>query len=202
MNPLLFGLTKLHILSLGGKFVRTQSLVTTAGEEQEVVVFSGAKPLYTGQCTPYKTVVIHEEALNNKELLDYVLIHEIAHTKQWWSILIYPLCVLPIIGLIVLTGAIISLILWAVSMNLGYFVQFAIGILISVIFITIPCLFSWIMEALAEFQVIKTLGLKQYEDIAKLSGKRKLGIGQKVIIRATHPPKHLVIKAWSLLHKS
>lgn len=70
MNPFLLVLTKLHILSLGGRFIRAQSLITSAGEEQEVVVFSGAKPLYTGQCTPFKTAVLHEEALNNKELLE------------------------------------------------------------------------------------------------------------------------------------
>jgi len=83
-------LIKLHLRSIMGKYVRNDKVTLPDGSAQDVTVFSGQKSLFLGQYTPLGTIAINECLLINKEVLNYVLIHEIAHSKQWWKILFAP----------------------------------------------------------------------------------------------------------------
>ena len=85
MNSIQLKLTKSHIQRANGKYVRTESVKLPNGKNQEIVIFSNDKPLYLGQSTFFGTIIIHESLLNDERLLSYVLLHEMAHKKQWWS---------------------------------------------------------------------------------------------------------------------
>jgi len=83
----MFRLTKLHLHSIKGNYVRTQTVKLPDGKEQEVTVFSGDTCLLIGQHTLLRKIIIHESVFGDKRLLNYVVTHERAHKKQWWAFL-------------------------------------------------------------------------------------------------------------------
>jgi len=202
MNSILLGLTKLHIRSINGKFVRTQAMKAPSGAEQEVTIFSGAKTTFLGQCTPFRAIIIHESVLENERLFDYVLIHEMAHRKQWWSFLGVPLLFLLIFGFFCLASAFIFLLQSLILMNPSYLLGFAWFVLLCLLALIIPCAFSWALEMHADFVAIKNMGLKAFEEIRDdLSKTRKLTLGSRIINRLTHPPAGFTVCVWRWFHK-
>lgn len=202
MNSILLGLTKLHIRSINGKFVRTQAMKAPRSAEQEVIIFSGAKTTFLGQCTPFRTIIIHESVLENERLFDYVLIHEMAHRKQWWSFFGVPLLFLLIFGFFCLASAFIFLIQSLILMNPGYLLWFTWSVLLCLLALIIPCAFSWALEMHADFVAIKNMGLKAFEEIRDdLSKTRKLTLGSRIINRLTHPPAVFTVRVWRWFHK-
>lgn len=178
MNSILLGLTKLHIRLVDGRFVRTQTMKIPNGVDQEVAIFSGDKVIFRGQCTPFRTIIIHESLLNNERLSNYVFIHEMAHKKQWWSFFVIPLCFLLIISLCSLA--------WA----------FALLVFVSL------CVFSWILELNADFAAIKHIKLQAFLEIKdELRKTRKLTVSSRIINWLTHPPVGITVHAWRWLHK-
>ena len=202
MNSILLGLTKFHIRSINGRFVRTQTMKIPNGVEREVTIFSGDKTIFLGQCTPFRTIIIHESVLNNERLSNYVLIHEMAHTKQWWAFFIIPLSFLVIFSFLSLAWAFISLIQSLMSMNPSYLLGFMWGVIISVLALAIPCAFSWALELNADFVAIGYIGLQTYleirEDLRKI---RKLTVSSRIINRLTHPTVGITVRIWCWFHK-
>lgn len=202
MNPILLRLTKLHIRLVGGRFVRTQTMRTPNGVEQEVTVFSSDKPMSVGQCTPIKTIIIHESVLENEQLSDYVLIHEMAHKKQWWSFFAIPLCILVIFGFFSLVSAFMFLIQSLISMNPSYLLGFAGFLVAFVLALIIPCAFSWMMELNADFAAIKQMGLEAFVGVRdELRKTHKLTASWRIISWLTHPPLGITVRAWRWRHK-
>ena len=202
MNSILLGLTKLHILLINGRFVRTQTMKIPNGAEREVTIFSGDKTIFLGQCTPFRTIIIHESVLNNERLSNYVLIHEMAHTKQWWSFFAFPLCFLVICSFFSLAWALVFLIQSLISMNPGYLLGFMWGVIISVLALAIPCIFSWAVELNADFVAIGYIGLQTFleirEDLRKI---RKPTVSSTIISRLTHPTVGITVCFWQWFHK-
>ena len=180
MNPILLGLTKSHIrLFTGGRFVRTQTMRTQNGKEQEVAIFSSDRPRSLGECTPFKTIVIHESALNSERLSNYVLIHEMAHKSQWWSFLKIPLCFLVLLGLIHDR--------WVIMSVLTLVALFA---------------FSWILELNADFVAIRNIGLDAFSEVrGQIRMIHKPTLAPIVISWLTHPPAGVTVRIWRWLHK-
>jgi len=202
MNAILLRLTRLHIRLIGGKFVRTQIMKTPNGIEQEVAIFSGDKTIFLGQCTPFRTIIINESVLNDERLSNYVLIHEIAHKKQWWSYFGIPLLLLVIFGFLCLTWAFVFLILSLISMNPSYLLRFAWCIVSSLLAFIIPCAFSWALEMNADFAAIKHIGLQVFEEIRDdLRKTRQLPLSSRIINWLTHPPVGLTVRVWRWRHK-
>jgi hypothetical protein len=202
MNSILLGLTKLHIRSINGKFVRTQTMKPPSSAEQEVIIFSGAKTTFLGQCTPFRTIIIHESVFENERLFDYVLIHEMAHRKQWWSFFGVPLLFLLIFGFFCLASAFIFLLQSLILMNPSYLLGFAWSVLLCLPALIIPCAFSWALEMHADFVAIKNTGLKAFEEVRDdLSKTRKLTLGSRIINRLTHPPAGFTVRVWRWFHK-
>lgn len=180
MNSALLRLTKLHIcLFAGGRFVRTLTMKTPNGEDEEVAIFSSSKPTSLGQCTPFKTIVIHESALNNERLSDYAFIHEMGHKKQWWSLFKIPLCLLILLGLI----------------NGQWVPLFALTIATLVAF-------SWILELNADFGVISQIGVDAFLEVrGEVRRIYKPTLSSIIVSWLTHPPVGVTIRIWRLLHR-
>ena len=202
MNSILLGLTKLHIRSVNGRFVRTQTMKIPNGIEQEVAIFSGDKPIFLGQCTPFRTIIIHESVLNNERLSNYVLIHELAHRKQWWSFFAIPLSFLVILSFYFLVLAFVFLIQSLIAMNPSYLLGFMRYVIMSVLALIIPCAFSWMLELNADFVAIKHIGLEAFLEIRdELRKTRKLTLSLRIINWLTHPPVGITVRVWRWLHK-
>lgn len=180
MNSILLRLTKLHIcLFSGGDFVRTQTMKTPSGKEQEVAILSSARPISLGECTPFKTIIIHESVLNNERLSNYGLIHEMAHKEQWWSFFKIPLCLLLLFSLIYDH--------WVAMCFLTLVTVFA---------------FSWILELNADFVVIGQIGLDAFlEARGELRRIYKPALSSIVISWLTHPPSGVTVQVWRWLHR-
>ncbi len=201
MNTILFRLTKLQLRAIRGSYIRTQTVQLPDGKQREVMVYSGDKSLFLGQCTMFRTIIIHQSTLGNKPLLDYVLSHEMAHTKQWWAIFIVPLLFLlpvsifsSILTLAYMVRAIVLLDPYSLLSSL-------VGIPISALLFAIPCGFSWIMELNADFKAIKVVGFQTFLEVKNAPKLIKLDFSSKVIIRMTHPPTKVTAKLWHCFHK-
>jgi len=202
MNSILLRLAKLHIHFINGKFIRTQTMKIPDGGEREVIIFSGDRTLFLGQCTPFRTIIIHESVLDNERLSNYVLIHEMAHRKQWWSFFGVPLLLVLILSFFYLAWAFLFLIQSLILMNPGYLSGFAWCALLALLAFVIPCAFSWALEMHADFVAIRNMGLKDFEEIRDdLSKTRKLTLGSRIVNRLTHPPAGFTVRVWHWFHK-
>jgi Zn-dependent protease with chaperone function len=203
MNYVLLKLTKWHINLAKGKYVRTEMVELPNGKDQEIAIFSCDKPLYIGQCTPFRTIIIHEPVLNDKQLLNYVLLHEMGHKTQWWSIFILPLIFLVPASVFVLILAFVSLIQSMLQLNASQLLYFLGELILAGLLLLIPCAFSWAMELDAEFQAIKVIGSDSFLDIRNnLKKSPKPSKTFMVIARMTHPPTSVTIRCWKWLHKN
>ena len=202
MNSLLLRLTKLHIHRIKGEYVRIQLTKILDGTEREVIVFAGEQSIFLGQCTLYRTIIINESVINNERFLNYVLIHEIEHSKQWWAIFIIPLLFLIILGFFLLISSLIYLIQFISSMDTCYLV-WSIGMFVTALLsISIPCCYSWIMEIHADFAAIRYLGVQEFLNIKiELHKSYKRGLEARIINRLTHPTTGFTIYVWRLLHR-
>ena len=202
MNTILLGLTKFSIWSQNGKFIRTQIIRIPNYIEQEVAIFSG-DTWFIGQCTLFRTIIINESVLENKRLLDYVLIHEFAHTKQWWSLFSIPLGFVLIFSFYTIFVSLIFLIQAITSINATYLFGFIVWLIISIFTFVIPCLFSWILEFDAEFAAIKYMGLDTFIEIrGDLQKTRTLSLSGRIIRRLTHPTDGITVRVWHWFHKT
>lgn len=172
------------------------------GIEREVAIFAGDKTIFLGQCTPFRTIIIHESVLNSERLSNYVLIHEMAHRKQWWSFFAIPLFSLVIISSLFLVSAFVSLIQSLVSMNPSYLLGFMWGVIMSALALTIPCAFSWVLELNADFAAIEHIRLQAFLEIRdELRRTRKLTVSSRIINWLTHPPVGITVRLWRWLHQ-
>lgn len=201
MNILKEKLTKWQINGIGGTYIRTQTITFPDAKDREIMVFSGEKALYLGQCTITGTIVIHESVIANKPLFDYVLCHEFAHAKQWWVVFIIPLIPLLLIGPLLFLFSLVYLFLAAIELRLLGVLSSAVGIAISFVMFAIPCGFSWIMELNAEFTAINKVGIQSFVDLKNAPRILRHNFKSNIIIIMTHPPAKVTVKLWQWYHK-
>jgi hypothetical protein len=202
MNAIKSKLSKWQIHNIGGNYVQTQTIKLPDGKEREIMIFAGDKALYLGQCTIFQTILIHESTLSNKPLFDYILLHELIHTKQWWSVFIVPLIILIPVSLLLLIFSLVNLLLGVMELNLYGLLSSLVGILISAFLFSIPCSFSWIMELNADFKAIKEIGFESFIEIKNAPKILKRNFYSSIIIMMTHPPTMVTVKLWHWLHKA
>lgn len=83
----------LWLRPLGATFKRVEIIALTDGKEVEVIVYTGK---YTGkiaQCTLFGTIIVDELTFHSPRYLDRVITHELAHKRQWYGYLAYPLAI-------------------------------------------------------------------------------------------------------------
>jgi Zn-dependent protease with chaperone function len=195
-SSLLFLLKKWQLGSIRAKYVRTQVVRLPGGAKQEVTVFSGNNCILVAQYTPLGTIAIHESAFNDEKLLNYVLMHEKAHQKQWWSLLRIPLTVF-IVGLWFLSRFMASG-QTATTVDLNELVNFVFGLITMLLLFAS---FSWLMEFDADFQAIKAIGIQSFVDLSTVSGNLFRFNLRAVFSLLTHPPRSLTARLWRCLHQ-
>ena len=201
---LVIRLKQLHLRSVRGNYVRTEVVRLPNGKEQEVTVFSGDNCFFLGQCTMLKTIIIHEVAFSDKRLLNYIVSHELAHKKQWWSFFIIPLALfvsLEAPSFIVLSLTAIGQ--TVTTHDLYYLKDFPLGMVVAASLMAIPCIFSWLMELDADFQSIGEIGFQTFLDLKNgLLKPVNHNFSLKYIINfVTHPPTGLTVRLWRWLHR-
>ena len=194
-------LKKLHLRSIRGNYVRTQTVLTQDGKQQEITVCSGDNCLFLGQYTPLGTIVIHERVFEDERLFNYAITHEMAHKKQWWSLFRIPLSLFVIlfapdlyvlslasVGQTITTGNIYNL--------LDFFTEF----LAASLLIVLPCAFSWILELDADFHSIRVIGFQTFLDM-KNNGRSRVKINFRTALNMLlHPPASITIRLWNHFH--
>jgi Zn-dependent protease with chaperone function len=195
-------LTRLYIRLGGAQFLRLQAVKASNGAEREAFLFAADKPLFLGQCTVFKTIVLHESLLDDPELLDYVLLHEMAHQKQWWVVFGIPLVLPAVFSFFALTYALISALEALISADPSLLVTSLLSLAVFALALVIPCAFSWTLELDAEFVSIRVLGLVKYASAReKLRHANTPALGGRVIGRLTHPPTEITLRVWNWRHK-
>jgi hypothetical protein len=200
-NSLMFSLKRWHLSSMRAHYERTQIIRLPDGDEQEVTVFSGENCIFLAQYTPLGTIAIHECVLENKMLLNYVLAHENAHKKQWWSFFRISLAGLAIFYAPGLYDRAFESLFYAVFkqdwQEAAYFPLFLIA---ATAFIFIPVAFSWLTEIDADFRAIRAVGINTFLDLHRSShNPLKFGFNN-VINLITHPPLSVTVGLWQKFH--
>ena len=203
MNVALLWLTKLYLRSVGGKFTRIQTIKLLNEKQQEIIVFSGDNPPLLGQRTLFGTTIVHESAFSTERLLNYVVIHETGHKKQWYGYFIYPLAVVCVLAsLSFLFAAIWALLDSIISLDPAYLLGTLWGLFLAVLSLVILAIYSWLLELNAEFYAIGKLGLQVFLDAKADAPKpHKRTFYLWAIILMTHPPSCVTIRIYHWIHR-
>lgn len=189
MNNCKLHLTKIHLRCIKAGFKEVSTLSLPDGHKQEVIVFTQKGLFILGQVTPFGTVIIHEAVYSSNVLLNYVAVHESAHTRQWYRHFMYVLMPLWLGGLCAVFVSIMMLFSSIAHRNANFLIAFIICLAIAVVLVCIPSAFSWFVEFNADCQAIKLLGistiLKARDDAYNLS---KPNLWITIYNRMTHPP--------------
>jgi hypothetical protein len=174
--------TKRYLAQKGATFREVLTVTLPTGQEQEVVVFSGSRSL-VAQATTFDTIVVHENVFRSEKCKDYVMVHETAHLRQWYSHWQFAAAV-----------SIIPSVLVAIFTQ-----NIVIGF---VVFAALLFGFKWFIEFNADSQSIRTLGIETVRE-AKADGKALFHptILGHIFNRITHPPislTYLVMRALKL----
>ena len=198
-SPAVSRLTRLYIRASGARFLRLQAIKASNGAEREVFLFSAAKPLFLGQCTVFRTIILHESLLVDSALLDCVLLHEMAHQKQWWVVFGIPLVFPAMFGLYALTSALIFAFDALISLDKILLVSSVLSLGILALALALPCAFSWILELGAEMVAIKVVGVAKYTRAReKLKAANTPTLSARIIGRLTHPPTEITLRVRNL----
>ena len=201
-SSLMFRLKKWQLNSIRGTYVRTQIVRLPGGEKQEVTVFSGNNCLLYAQYTPLGTIAIHESAFTDEKLFNYVLAHETAHKKQWWSLFRIPLAAVVVFA----APWFLSLSQTAVektvaTRDLNALIDFPLGLIAALSVFSLPLAFSWLMEFDADFHSIKAIGLQSFIDLTGVSKSSFRFNIRTVFGLLTHPPATLTVRLWRFFHR-
>jgi hypothetical protein len=206
MNNLQLALTKLYLKLRGAKFVGVTHIKSSLGTAYEAIIFSEKELFTIGQSVLFVgTVIINQLALNKSKLLDYVLVHEFAHVKQWYGnilALIFGLFMLFALGS--LTALVITLLNLVIRFNAYAVLMFIMSLLITSGLIFMGAMCSWFIEYKADSKAISVLGQKRLFE-ALVERKELCPKPSKtlmVIAFLTHLPINLTLKIYKLLHGS
>ena len=196
--------TKLFLRSKGATFVRTDHVKSSFGVSYEVVIFSEKDNTTIGQYVfLVGTIIINQVVLQKSKLLDFVLVHEFAHAKQWYGIILGILCcVALLVAVYALTLTIAMLVAAIIRFNINVLGGFGIFRLLTLGALFIASMFSWILEYNADSKAISVLGNRRVSEA--LDEKKQLATSKskalKVIVFLTHPPIKLTLGIYKILH--
>lgn len=190
MRNVRLALTKLCLNLNGARFLRVMMVRLPYDREVEIVVYSSKQDSVLGQTTITGVIAIHEAVLHPSYLLHYILAHEDAHNRQWYSVLSIPITVVFwLCAPTALVYGFITLGIFVVRGEIGYLFMFLQSLLLSFFLGLILCTYSWFIEYKADCEAIRKLGVHTVRDarnhIANLSRPPRLW---RIIARMTNPP--------------
>ena len=203
MNKVLLFLTKAWLRLMKAKFIGVSEIKLPSGECQKVILFSSKEPLLLGQVTIFNTTIIHEGVFLSEKLLNYVIVHESAHKRQWYRYFIYPLVIIWFPGFFMLPLSLINIVRAVISSNSSELIVAIYTLLFSTIYFLIPFLYSWFLEFMADYQAIKELG-SQYilEALSEFRSKRpQADLVSRILARMTHPPIEFTIAIYDFIKR-
>lgn len=190
MNKVVLSLTKLYLRSRKAGFVAISRLRLPDNREVEFVVYNSDNGFLLGQATVTGAIIVHEKCFSTPELLNYVVAHEDAHRRSWYSYLTLPLVIIlwPY-GFFAICTAVFYLGAMVAAGDYNILPSFFSMLIIGLLAIAIGCFYSWFIEYKADSKAIRILGmdtvLRAREEIEYFP---KPPLSWRIIARMTHPP--------------
>ena len=190
MNKVVLSLTKLYLRSQKVKFKNISRIKLPDNREVEVIVYTNDTDFWLGQATITGAIIVHEKCFSSTELLHYVVAHEDAHRRSWYSYLTIPLlAILWPYGFFVMCSALFYLVAMLAAGYYSILPSFFSMLFFGLLVIAIGCFYSWFIEYKADSKAIRILGmdtvLHAREEMGHFS---KLPLSWRIIARMTHPP--------------
>lgn len=196
-------LKKLHLRSIGGKYVRTQTVLTPDGKQEEITVFTGENCLFIGQHSPLGTIVIHEGVFENEPLCNYVIVHETAHKRQWWALFRFPLSLFAAFSSYGLFRSSFASAGEALSnANISGLLDSTPDFLLATLLFALPFVFAWILELDADFKSIRSIGLPKFLELKSKMDSRMTFSLRSVFNLLLHPPTGVTVSLWDRFYGS
>jgi len=162
LNKVVLSLTKLYLRSQKAKFKNISRIKLPDSREVEFVVFTNDNDFWLGQATITGAIIVHEKCFSSTELLHYVVAHEDAHRRSWYSYLTLPLVIIlwPY-GFFAMCTAIFYLAAMVAAGDHNILPSFLSMLIIGLLAIAIGCFYSWFIEYKADSKAIRILGTMQ-----------------------------------------
>lgn len=190
MNKVVLSLTKLYLRSQKAKFKNISRIKLPDNREVEVVVYTNDNDFWLGQATITGAIIVHEKCFSSTELLHYVVAHEDAHRRSWYSYLTLPLVIIlwPY-GFFALCTASFYLGAMVAAGDYSILPSFFSVLVIGLVAIAIGCFYSWFIEYKADSKAIRILGMdKVLYAREEMDRFPKLPLSWRIIARMTHLP--------------
>lgn len=203
MNKVTLNLTRIYLRLTGGKFLRLSKVLLPDGEEVEAVVFSSTNDALLGQASITGAILIHEKALRPSYLRDYVLAHEAAHRRRWYSYLAFPITGvfgMGSFGYLTLGFAMLGA---AIAGREGALYMFLVSLGFSLVLFAVPCAYSWFIEYKADSEAVRRLGVNAVlRAYAHLKTWPKPPLFWRIWARISRPPIAVTIRVCRFFNRN
>jgi len=190
LNKVVLSLTKLYLRSQKAKFKNISRIKLPDNREVEFVVYTSDDDFLLGQATLTGAIIVHAKCFGTPGLLNYVVAHEDAHRRSWYSYLTLPLVIIlwPY-GFFVMCTALFYLVAIVAAGDYSILPSFFSMLFIGLLAIAIGCFYSWFIEYKADSKAIRVLGMDTVLHAREQMDRfPKLPLSWRIIARMTHPP--------------
>jgi hypothetical protein len=196
-------LTRFWLKTQHLRYLQVARVELPENQSAEVVVFSNRKPCIAGVFLPWGTILIHKKVFGNRNLLEYVSVHEFAHKRRAYGILFSIIGWLAyVLVLFLLLGILLSLTSifnrpWSLTVTI-----LIVDLLEVAICFFIGLIFCWFPEYQADYEALHKLGVAEV-----LRGRfywqkiRQCTKSEKVYAFLTHPPISLTTWFFRRFHR-
>ena len=196
MGNVRLSLTKLYLSLNGTRFLRVATVRLPYDHEVEIIIYSSKQDIVLGQTTITGAIAIHESVLDLSYLLHYVVTHEDAHRRQWYSFLSIPFTAIFWLGApISLLYGLVALGIFIAQREMSYLHMSLQSLLLSIVLLLIACIYSWFIEYKADGEAIRRLGVHTVLNARNyMESLPRPSWIWRVIERMTHPPINFTIR--------
>lgn len=202
LNTVQLKLTKwLWLRPLHMAFRKVETVTLPDEERTEVIIYTARYTGKVAQCTPFGTIIVDELAFVSPQYLTRVVTHELAHKRQWYGYLAYPLVIVfGLLAAFLLLGMIGLLVLSLFHPQLLIQVLHLLVLICLVVFV--PSSYSWFVEYKAEANTFKKLGVDTVLAIdKKFAPRQKAPLPWRIVGFMTHPPQKLMVMVYRRFNK-
>jgi len=189
--------TKIHLRLLSAKALRTSIVTLPNGRSIEVIVFSSKKRGMLGLTNIIGAVAIDERCYRTPNILNFVVAHESAHQRSWYTYFLMPVIAASLsCGLLTLCYVLFLLLVLLLQRNPTNMQAFATLFIPGIVFVFIACICSQFLEYKADCKSIRLLGLETVSQARKEVSALlpKPSLSWRIYGAITHPPLAFTIK--------